>query len=217
MIIVPDKPAQRRFFQTGFFEGVSPDVVKAVFKVALRYRRQSPSFDNTKQILKTHLDDSIVRALWNAAERLNSLDETPEQARLRAETQKERSRLAQLAELSFVQRIRSNGYQVILENEIRLQANEKGLKLPPTPDMTFVSPILIDGKSCGWLEYKDYFGFPDNPFVAQSEKRQLQKYVRHLGPGAVVYALGFQCRYPNIDGVAVFKASDVLQTLGVVG
>lgn len=32
----------------------------------------------------------------------------------------------------------------------------------------------------------------------------------------MVYALGYQTRYPNIEGVAVFRAADVLIALGVV-
>lgn len=76
--------------------------------------------------------------------------------------------------------------------------------------------ISVSGKSCRWLKYKDYFGFPDHPFVAQSEKRRLRKYVQRHGPGAAVYALGFQSRYPNNDGVTVFRAADVLEALDIV-
>lgn len=183
---------QKRIFQHEPYEGVSPDLVRAVYKVALRFRRQNASLDSIMQISRTSLDITIVRALWNAAERLNSLDESPEQARLRAELHKERSRLAQLAEDSFAQRIRSHGYQAILESELRSQAKANGLPLTSTPDMTCSPPIMIGSESCGWLEYKDYFGFPNNPFVAQSEKRQLRKYVQHHGPGAMVYAWDFR-------------------------
>lgn len=201
----------------GIYEGISPNLVKAVYKVALSMRRHRPSLDSIMRISGTSLDVSIVRALWSAAERLNSLDESPEQARLRAESQRRKSQVAQVAEDSFVQHVRSYGHQVIRESDIRLQALEDGRPPMSTPDMVFIPPIFIDGKSCGWLEYKDYFGFPDNPFVAASEKRQLRRYTQQRGSGAVVYALGFQRHYPNIEGVAVFRAADILEALRAAG
>jgi hypothetical protein len=79
--------------------------------------------------------------------------------------------------------------------------------------MRFTSPVMICGLPCNWLEFKDYFGFPDNPFVSSSEKKQLKKYSLAFGPGAVVYSLGFQCNYPSIEDVRVFRAREVLQSI----
>ena len=160
---------------------------------------------------RTTLEISIVSSIWNAAERLNSLDESPEQASDRAEQQQRRSEMAQHAENAFVKSFTSRGFIFANENEQRQQAKRLGLSIPLTPDMKFVRPVTICGIPCNWLEFKDYFGFPNNPFVAQSEKRQYKKYVSAFGAGAVVYSLGFQSNYPNIEQVGVFRAKEVLQ------
>ena len=66
---------------------------------------------------------------------------------------------------------------------------------------------------CTWLEYKNYFGFRSNPFVASASKKQYQKYAAQIGPGAVVYRLGFESGHVNIDGVMTFREKEVLQDL----
>lgn len=98
--------------------------------------------------------------------------------------------------------------------EQRKPAELSGIRAPQTPGMIFTAPVVICGQTCSWLESKDYFAFPDSPFVAQSEERQLKKYVVALGSGAVVYAVGFQCGFPNIDVGEVFRAREALKSVG---
>lgn len=56
-----------------------------------------------------------------------------------------------------------------------------------------------------WLEYKDYFSFRANPYVASHEKKQFRKYITGIGPGAVIYKLGFEVGYPLSEGVEAFR------------
>jgi hypothetical protein len=119
--------------------------------------------------------------------------------------------LAQQAEEMFIKTFSLQGYTFIREHEQRQQAQLLGLPVPQTPDIRFTPPVLVSGNPCNWIEFKNYFGFPQNPFVAQSEKRQFKRYVTYFGPGAVVYALGYQTNYPNIQGVSVFRAKEFLQ------
>ena len=162
---------------------------------------------------KSTLDDTVIAALIHAAERLNSLNENVEQARERAENQRQRSQLAQVAEDSFAERVASKGYSFEREADQRAVMMSTTGRMMATPDIRFRSPILICGFGCAWLECKHYFGFPANPFIAAKEKRQMKRYITEIGPGALVYAVGFQFDYPNIKGLAVFRAEELLRDL----
>lgn len=195
------------------YEGISPTQVKSVYKCALRLRRTKTTVQEIVRTSGTTLETSIVSAIWNAAERLNSLEEGPEQAQDRAEQHRRRSEMAQHAENAFLDKLCEQGFIFISEKQQRQQAVLLGLPVPPTPDAKFVPPVMVCGMLCNWLEFKDYFGFPDNPFVAQSGKRQFKKYVSALGAGAVVYSLGFQSKYSSIEGVRVLRAREVLWSI----
>ncbi|KAK5212417.1 hypothetical protein LTR72_012369, partial [Exophiala xenobiotica] len=95
-----------------------------------------------------------------AADRLNSLQEDVEEAQIRAEKQRLRSQQAKLAEDSFIEHFVTKGYRVISESGQQEQAKVSGERPLQTPDMLFISPVIICGQACGWLEFKDYFGFP---------------------------------------------------------
>jgi hypothetical protein len=177
-------------------------------------RRDRPSVQDIVRISRTSLETSVVAALLSAAERLNSLQEGVEEAQLRAEKQRVRSQQAKVAESSFIKQFLTKGYLFITESEQHEQARVSGEHPLLTPDMLFISPVVICGKTCGWLEFKDYFGFPSNPFVSQKEKKQFNKYVKAFGSGAVVYEIGFQCGYPDIEGVETFRATEVLASIG---
>ena len=84
-----------------------------------------------------------------------------------------------------------------------------------TPDILFRHPVTVGGQLCSWLEFKDYFGFPNNPFVARSE-RKLGKYAIALGPGAVILSHGFQRGHPNVDMVRAFRTEDILHELPIL-
>ena len=49
--------------------------------------------------------------------------------------------------------------------------------------------------------------------MAPASKSQYQKYGAQIGPGAVVYRLGFESGHVNIDGVMTFREKEVLQDL----
>ncbi|KIW36061.1 uncharacterized protein PV06_11641 [Exophiala oligosperma] len=195
------------------YDGISPELVKPVYKTALLLRRTQASVQDIVRRSGTTLEVSVVSSLWNAAERLNSLNESPADAQRRAERQRQRSELAQQAEDAFAESLSRQGFVFAREQEQRQQAQQMGLPVPQTPDVRFSARVTICGHPCHWLEFKNYFGFPQNPFLAQNEKRQYKKYVSSFGPGAVVYALGYQKGYPSIEGVGVFRAKEVLQNV----
>ena len=71
----------------------------------------------------------------------------------------------------------------------------------------------VVGHLCQWLEYKNFFGFRENPYVGPRNKKQLRKYATQLGPGAVVHALGFETGHIDIEGVKAFREKEVRQSL----
>lgn len=90
------------------------------------------------------------------------------------------------------------------------QLIESGLVGQGTPDVRFTDSIVVHGDVCGRLEFKDYFDFSSNPFVAQKERKQLKKYVVRFGAGVVVYSCGFQRESPKVVGVRAFRAAKFL-------
>ena len=71
--------------------GISPSLIKPVYKLTIQLRRKRPSVEDIVLQTGTKLETPIVAALLNAAERLNSLNESREDAQTRAEKQRQRS------------------------------------------------------------------------------------------------------------------------------
>ncbi|KAE8404960.1 hypothetical protein BDV37DRAFT_246188 [Aspergillus pseudonomiae] len=183
--------------------GVPRDAVMPIFRMACRLRFIKPDVDTLLRHINTQLDHMIVAALIEAALRLLPPDNTPEGK----ERMQKKMRDAQLAENSFTDQIRAMDYRFLTESE------QKERNLQPTPDIRFLKPVSIHGKLCHWLEYKNYFGFKANPFVAAKTRKQLRRYLSALGPGAVVYRLGFEIDHISIEGVQSFREAETLYSL----
>ena len=190
----------------GRYAGIPTAVVTPVFKLALRLSSLEPTVDSIITQTNTQLDYAIVSALMDAALRLEPPDNTPQGIQARAEKNRRRADKAERAEQHFVAFFTRLGYRFLSE------AQQKGFS-NATPDILFAEPILICGCLCRWLEFKDFFGFRANPFIAASNKRQLQKYATQFGPGAVVYKLGFETDHLNIECVTAFREKEVLESL----
>lgn len=184
--------------------GVPREEVAPVFKKACYLRFKKPDVDMLLQHVNTRLDRAIVSALIEAALRLLPPAETLEGKIEAAKAMQKKAESAQLAEASFVDRVRSSGHQFLTENE------QKALQLRPTPDIRFSEPVMIDGRLCYWLEYKNFFGFRSNPFLASKTKKQLKNYASCLGPGAVVYKLGFEIGHIVETGIHLFREAEAL-------
>jgi hypothetical protein len=176
-----------------------------------------PGVDEVVKRTKSTLDRVIILALMEAARRLNPPDSTPEGTERRRVEQQRRAARAQLFEDAFVEHFRQRGYRFLREVEQREQAKVTCSMSRATPDICFSSPVFLCGQLCYWVEYKHYFGFPKNPFVARKEKQQVQRYLTALGPGAIVFELGFQSGHLKRDGVGVFRAKEVLDDLTLQG
>ena len=79
-----------------------------------------------------------------------------------------------------------------------------------TPNILFLTPTIINGVLCHWIEYKNTFGFKSDPFVHPKNRKQYQKYATTFGSGMVVYKLGYQTELLSIEGVVCFREAEVI-------
>lgn len=185
-----------------------------------------PTADVIIRVTKTELDKEIVSSLIEAALRLLPPATTPQGIKEQQEISRKKRELSQKAEDEFINNLRKKGFLFLTEKEQRNgkeAEEEKGEKKrkkkkkqqmsAPTPDVRFKTSVNISGHTCLWLEYKNFFGFRKNPFVARNNRKQLTRYATEIGPGAVVYRLGYETGHLNIEGVRVFRESDLLEQL----
>ncbi len=188
------------------YAGIPKAVVAPVFELACHLRSVKPSVDSIITQTKTQLDHDIVSALIEAAVRLPPFDNTPHEVKARREKSKRRAEMAEHAEELFLASLTRLGYHFL--SEAQQKNNTNG-----TPDIRFAEPTLICGYLCWWLEFKDFFGFRANPFLASQNEKQLRKYAAQIGPGAVVYKLGFETDHMNIEDVNILREEEVLMNL----
>jgi hypothetical protein len=188
------------------YAGTPTSFIAPVFELACRLRFTEPNAERIIRQTKTPLDQAIVSALIDAAIRLLPPDNTPNGVKARLEKGKRRAERAERAEEAFLANFNRRGYPFLSE------VQQKEL-MTITPDIRFAEPTLICGHLCWWLEYKDFFGFRANPFVAARNRKQFRKYAAQIGPGAVVYNLGFEIDHVKIEGVKIFREEDVIKSL----
>ncbi|KAJ9299063.1 hypothetical protein DTO271G3_3305 [Paecilomyces variotii] len=191
------------------YNGITSTAVGKVFSLALQYKHMNPSIDVITRLSKTNLDGDIVSCLIEAALRLLPPPTTPEGIKKQQELSERKRKLAQKAENEFIDALRKKGYGFLTEKE----QQKKGQKSGVTPDVRFKDPVNISGHDCSWLEYKNFFGFRQNPFIATKNKKQFRKYLSEMGPGAVVYKFGYETGHLDMDGVKAFRESDLLAQL----
>ena len=189
------------------YTGIPRSVVSPVYVTAFKQRFTQPTVDDILRLTKTKLEIPIVTALISAALRLLPVDNTLSGIAERVEKHRIMAAEAKRAEDSFCLALSQRGLKYVRESQ---QQGETA-----TPDIRLQNPTIIYGHLCFWLEFKNYFGFRENPFLASKNKKQFQKYATQIGPGAVVYKLGFEIDHINIDGVIAFREKEVLQDLGM--
>ncbi|GAD92764.1 hypothetical protein PVAR5_1360 [Paecilomyces variotii No. 5] len=211
------------------YNGVPSAAVGEVFSLALEFRRMKPTVDVIVKVTKTELDREIVSSLIEAALRLLPPATTPQGIKEQQEISRRKGELSRRAENEFIDALRKRRLLFLTEKEQQKgqgrgdreeETKEKKKKKKkkqqmsaPTPDIRFKSPVDISGHTCLWLEYKNFFGFRKNPFVAKKNRKQLGRYATEIGPGAVVYRLGYEMGHLDIEGVRVFRQSDLLAQL----
>lgn len=187
------------------------------------------------------LSPDISKSILSGALRYNPVDQSAEGKRKRRAEEKERSEAAERAERHFLQQIIDAGYkfrseeQILKEHKTFVKAKKaerkelkdnnkimskdeneayaKAIALPITPDVLFNEPANIAGKTCYWLEYKCYFGFTKDAFVAKKIRMQVKKYAERFGPGGLVFRHGYEMGYLDMGGVEVFRQAELIESL----
>lgn len=184
------------------YVGLDRSVIAPVFAFAVRHCFKQPTVDLIIKLTKTALDGAIVSALLAAALCTLPADNTPQGVAKRMAREAE----AKSDQDAFAAGFERLAYDYVTEDE------QKGLSTL-TSDIRFNKPTLVCGHLCLWLEYKSFFGFRANPYVARSNKKQFRRYATEIGPGAVVYKLGFETGHVDIEGVRVLREKEVGQFL----
>lgn len=193
--------------------------IKPVFSAACYLRHRNPAVSEIVQMTHTKLNMEVVAAILEGALRLLPPDNTPEGRQMRRQKEQEKAEHARKAEDDFVEQIRQFQPAMLDETEQKQQisaAQEAGniSIVRATPDVLFIRPTEINGIICHWIEYKNSFGFKQNPFVQQKIKKQCRTYASLFGPGIIVYKLGFEELLLNIEGVYTFREREVLLWVG---
>lgn len=134
---------------------------------------------------------------------------------MRKQRQQARAERALQAEEDFVKIVRAFQNQMMdeMQQSQTLQdaaSNGQNTTIKITPDILFLTPTIINGILCHWIEYKDTFGFKADPFVHKKNCKQYRKYATTFGGGMVVYKLGYQTELLRIEGVVCFREAEVI-------
>lgn len=78
------------------------------------------------------------------------------------------------------------------QEQVAEQQKAKYGRAVATPDFLLTKPTKINGITCGWIEVKNYYG-TEVPYMLNSVRKQVARYVDRWGPGALVFSKGFNC------------------------
>ncbi|KAF2258834.1 hypothetical protein CC78DRAFT_586645 [Lojkania enalia] len=178
------------------YNGIPASEIRPVYQVDLKLRHSNPEPRRIIELTRTTLETRIVSAIIDGALRLLPPDQDPAREAIRMQKIRDRTERASQAEKLFNMR-HSAGNEVVQKTKI-------------TPDILFSSPTIVHGVLCHWIEYKDTFGFKQNPFVHKQHLKQFRKYATTLGSGMVVYSVGFESELLRVEGVTCFREAEVM-------
>lgn len=195
------------------YNGVPSSQIQPVYKTAYSLRFLRPGTGTIVEITRTSLDESIVAAILEGALRVLPPDNTPDGIVKRKQEMALKAAHATRAESAFVEDLRRLRPMLLDEHEQQQKiraAIEQGRHdiIKCTPDALFDLPVHFGGFLCHWVEYKNTFGFKQNPFLHRQHKKQLVRYAETFGPGMVVFKLGFESNLFNIAGLCCFREKE---------
>ncbi|PIA96302.1 hypothetical protein CB0940_10225 [Cercospora beticola] len=202
------------------YSGIPAHKIKIIFQAACARRHRNPQIEDIIRTTGTDVDREVVSAILEGALRLLPPDRSEEGDSLRREKEAIRAAHANAAEHSFVQAIKEC-YQGGMRDESQQkkdirQAIDNGVEniINLTPDIMFDTPAEFNGKQICWMEFKNTFGFRKNPFIHRKHIKQVKRYRDALGPGVIVYRLGYEQNLFQIEGVGCYRETDVLSAIG---
>ncbi|MBI1974039.1 TPD domain-containing protein [Candidatus Micrarchaeota archaeon] len=107
-----------------------------------------------------------------------------------SDIQRQHGKDAELKLSEFVKRL---GVEYMTEYENKAVKHHQR-----TPDFLLKKPVMVEGMKVHWVESKASFGSPEE--MKRDYRRQLEPYVKHFGPGIVVYWYGYveDVALPNV-------------------
>jgi hypothetical protein len=104
--------------------------------------------------------------------------------------QEQSAKFAEEFEVTLGEFLTANGVEFRTQEDLAAEQVEKYGRAINTPDFLIVSDLSINGKKINWIDAKNFYGA--NAFMIRfSVKKQMKKYIKEWGHGAVVFSLGF--------------------------
>ena len=66
-----------------------------------------------------------------------------------------------------------------------------------TPDIYLMSDLYINNIKINWIDAKNYYG-ANTKIIVRNLKKQIDKYYKILGSGAIIFSLGYSSELNNI-------------------
>jgi hypothetical protein len=170
-------------------EWLSPKRLKDVLKNPQRFTRDQRSrFPGAKCVL----DQRDVQQIAEAAE--NDI--------VTAVDQDESAANAELFEDFLCSYLERHQVQFIRQSEVAAQQMQKFGQAVATPDILFEQPIEINGQCTNWIDAKNFYG-ADLSMLKKRSIKQMDRYVKRWGAGAVVFSKG-HCQALSLPGCTLF-------------
>lgn len=107
------------------------------------------------------------------------------------------------------------GVRLRRESEIVKEQVAKHGRAVCTPDILFLDHVEINGTTVSWIDAKNFYGSGTAAFQKKSTRKQIEKYIREWGHGAIVYRYSF-CKNLSIPKCTMLDVTSLdLNTLQV--
>ena len=79
------------------------------------------------------------------------------------------------------------------EEQLKQEQTEKYGRPILTPDILLLQDLYINNKKVNWIDAKNYYG-ANTILIKKNLTKQIDKYYNKLGPGAIVFSLGYSSK-----------------------
>jgi hypothetical protein len=128
-----------------------------------------------------------------------------EQDKVSSVNQSETQSAAEIFEDILCNYFTSLGVRFRRQEELLKEQKKSEGRAVITPDLLFLDDIRINDIPCAWIDAKHFFG-ADLKFPKKKTQKQVDRYVKEYGQGAIVYRHGF-CQSLNLNGAIQLDSS----------
>ncbi len=138
-------------------------------------------------------------------------EEAEEHDKVSSVNQSETQSAAEIFEDILCNYFTSMGVRFRRQEDLLKEQKESEGRAIITPDLLFLDDLRINGVPCAWIDAKHFFG-ADLKFPKKKTQKQVDRYVKEYGHGAIVYRHGF-CQSLKLKGAIQLDSSPLDLTL----